>query len=64
MSTKNQHLQHAKAGKNDEFYTKLFYIERELKHYKNNFKNKAVYCDDPLKSNFYHFLNIILNIWV
>ena len=54
-------LHKAKAEKKDEFYTQLVDIANELKHYKNHFKNKVVYCncDDPLASNFfkYFFLN-------
>lgn len=52
-------LQKAKANKKDEFYTQLSDIERELKHYKNHFKNKTVYCncDDPRISNFFHYFS-------
>ncbi|WP_421673974.1 adenine-specific methyltransferase EcoRI family protein [Streptococcus dysgalactiae] len=51
-------LRKAKKNKNDEFYTRMIDIERELKHYRNQFKGKIVYCncDDPTKSNFYKFL--------
>ena len=47
----------AKISKKDEFYTQLKYIEKELKHYKQQFKNKIVYCncDDPYESNFFKF---------
>ena len=52
-------LTSAKKSKNDEFYTQLSDIERELKHYKNHFKNKVVLCncDDPRVSNFFHFFS-------
>ena len=57
----NASLHKAKIEKKDEFYTQLKDIANELKHYKNHFKNKVVYCncDDPLASNFfkYFFLN-------
>lgn len=45
----NKNLQEAKNEKNDEFYTILSDIERELRHYKRHFKNKVVLCncDDP-----------------
>lgn len=48
-------LNRAKATKNDEFYTQLRDIEKELKHYRTHFKDKIVYCncDDPEWSNFY-----------
>ncbi len=50
-------LVRAKINKNDEFYTLLPDIERELKHYGTHFKDKVVFCntDDPLKSNFYTY---------
>jgi hypothetical protein len=55
----NKNLQSAKAAKKDEFYTQLSDIEKELKHYKNHFKNKIVYCncDDPRVSNFFHYFS-------
>ena len=55
----NSNLQKAKKGKNDEFYTQLEDIERELKHYKEHFKDKVVYCncDDPRVSNFFHYFS-------
>ena len=50
-------LDDAKKLKKDEFYTHLSDIEKELKHYKSQFKNKVVYCncDDPYESNFFKF---------
>lgn len=53
----NHLLRKAKKNKNDEFYTQMIDIERELKYYKNQFNGKIVYCncDDPTKSNFYKF---------
>lgn len=55
----NKNLHSAKKGKNDEFYTQLEDIERELKHYKEHFENKIVYCncDDPRVSNFFHYFS-------
>jgi hypothetical protein len=49
----------AKLSKKDEFYTQLSDIEREIKHYRNHFKNKVVYCncDDPRVSNFFHYFS-------
>ncbi|MFD2550742.1 adenine-specific methyltransferase EcoRI family protein [Bizionia sediminis] len=57
--SQNKNLHKAKKGKNDEFYTQLSDIERELKHYKNHFKDKVVYCncDDPRVSNFFHYFS-------
>ncbi len=55
----NKNLHSAKKGKNDEFYTQLEDIERELKHYKEHFRGKVVYCncDDPRVSNFFHYFS-------
>ncbi len=55
----NKNLHSAKKGKNDEFYTQLEDIGRELKHYKEHFKDKVVYCncDDPRVSNFFHYFS-------
>lgn len=57
----NSGLKEANKNKKDEFYTQLTDIEKELKHYKDKFKNKVVYCncDDPKISNFfkYFYLN-------
>jgi hypothetical protein len=56
---KNKSLRKAKNTKEDEFYTQLSDIEKELKHYKNHFRDKFVYCncDDPRVSNFFHFFS-------
>jgi len=55
----NKYLHKAKIEKNDEFYTILSDIERELWHYKKYFKNKVVFCncDDPRISNFFHYFS-------
>jgi len=55
----NKFLTQAKRSKNDEFYTVLSDIEKELRHYKKHFKNKVVYCncDDPRVSNFFHYFS-------
>lgn len=57
--TANKNLRSAKTDKKDEFYTQLSDIEKELKHYKNHFKEKTVLCncDDPRVSNFFHFFS-------
>src|SRR5947208_628031 len=55
----NRDLNAAKVGKNDEFYTQLSDIEKELKRYKNHFKGKVILCncDDPRASNFFHYFS-------
>lgn len=53
----NTTLQSAKKQKNDEFYTQLGDIEDELRHYREQFRGKVVYCncDDPFESNFFKY---------
>ena len=54
-------MQKAKKQKNDEFYTMMPDIEDEVRHYKDQLRNKIVICncDDPFESNFvkYFILN-------
>ena len=54
---KNDSLHKAKRAKADEFYTQLSDIENECYHYWEHFKGKTILCncDDPLKSNFFHY---------
>ena len=60
---KNIDLQNAKANKNDEFYTQLPDVENELRHYKEHFKGKTVFCncDDPYESNFFKYFALNFN---
>lgn len=55
----NRSLQTARATKQDEFYTQRVDIEKELKHYREHFKDKVVFCncDDPRVSNFFHYFS-------
>lgn len=55
----NKNLNNANKAKKDEFYTQLSDIEKELRHYKEHFKDKVVFCncDDPRVSNFFHFFS-------
>ena len=55
--TLNSTLHIAKSSKKDEFYTQLSDIESELKHYKEHFKDKVIFCncDDPRNSNFFKY---------
>lgn len=57
MAAQNRNLTAARKAKNDEFYTQLADIERELAHYKRHFADKTVLCncDDPRISNFLQF---------
>ena len=57
MANANSGLQTAKRNKKDEFYTQITDIERELRHYRKQFKGKVVYCncDDPYVSAFFEY---------
>lgn len=65
MAQKNGNLHAAKKAKNDEWYTQLTDIEKELKHYKDQFKDKVVYCncDNPQKSEFVRFFRLKFVDW-
>lgn len=56
----NNNLTNAKKAKNDEFYTQLTDIEKEMRHYKSFFKDKVVYCncDDARESNFFKYFSL------
>ncbi len=62
-SSTNSNLHRAKNAKKDEFYTQLGDIENELKHYKEHFRDKVVYCncDDPYESNFFKYFVLNFN---
>lgn len=57
MANENKGLNSAKKQKKDEFYTQLVDIEREIRHYRNHFRGKVVYCncDDPYISAFFEY---------
>lgn len=61
--SKNGNLHKAKKQKNDEFYTQLSDIENELRHYKQHFKGKVIFCncDDPYESNFFKYFAMNFN---
>lgn len=56
----NKSLRKANLSKNDEFYTQLTDIEKELGHYKEHFKDKVIFlnCDDPEESNFWKYFSL------
>lgn len=57
---KNNNLHKAKDAKNDEFYTQLTDVSKELMHYKQHFKGKVVLCncDDPTWSAFWKYFHL------
>ena len=62
--SKNANLSNAKKAKNDEFYTRLEDIEKELNSYDPKvFKDKVIFCncDDPTSSNFWNFFHMNFN---
>ena len=56
----NENLHKAKEAKNDEFYTQLNDVSEELRHYKEHFKNKIIFCncDDPTWSAFWRYFHL------
>lgn len=56
---KNENLKNAKAAKNDEFYTQLTDVEKELMNYKHHFKDKVVLCNcnDARGSAFWRYFD-------
>lgn len=60
MASKNANLHKAKDAKNDEFYTQLTDVAKELMHYKAHFKDKIVFCncDDPTWSAFWKYFHL------
>ena len=56
----NMNLHKAKSAKNDEFYTQLTDVAKELMHYKHHFKDKTVFCncDDPTWSAFWKYFHL------
>jgi len=56
----NTNLHKAKEAKNDEFYTQLTDVSKELMHYKQHFKDKIVFCncDDPTWSAFWKYFHL------
>ena len=60
----NTNLHKAKTAKNDEFYTQLTDVAKELMHYKKHFKDKIVLCncDDPKWSNFWKYFHLNFSV--
>ncbi len=56
-------MDNAKRNKADEFYTQLADIEKELRHYKESFKDKVIFCncDDAYESYFFKYFAMNFN---
>ena len=63
MGKTNTNLHAANKAKNDEFYTLLSDVEKELRNCKPYFKDKVVFCncDDPYESNFFKYFAMNFN---
>lgn len=59
----NKRFDEAKKNKADEFYTQLPDIEAEMRHYKEQFRDKVIFCncDDPYESNFFKYFAMNFN---
>ncbi len=60
---KNASFDRARKTKQDEFYTQLSDIEREMRYFKQHFNGKTVLCncDDPYESNFFKYFALNFN---
>lgn len=65
LKAKNSNLHKAKESKNDEFYTQLSDIEKEVIKYKEHLRGKTIYCncDDPAWSNFVRYFIMQFNFF-
>ena len=61
----NSPLNSAKRAKNDEFYTQFSDIAEELRHYREHFRGKTIFCncDDPYESNFFKYFALNFNFF-
>ena len=60
MIMANANLYKARNSKNDEFYTQLKDVSKELKYYREHFKDKTIFCncDDPKWSAFWKYFHL------
>ncbi len=59
----NDSFARAKFAREDEFYTQLTDIEKEMRHYRKHFNGKTILCncDDPFESNFFKYFVLNFN---
>ncbi len=57
---RNKDLIAASKARKDEFYTQLSDIEKELRFYRDHFRDAVIYCncDDPTISNFFQYFHL------
>ena len=56
---RNANLYKARNTKNDEFYTKIADVSKEVMHYRDHFKDKTVLCNcDPTWSAFWRYFHL------
>ena len=57
---KNADLNKANKAKKDEFYTQITDLEKEMRHYREHFRDKVIFCncDDPEYSNFWRYFQL------
>ena len=62
---KNNNLHEAKRAKNDEFYTQLPDIEREMKYYRPHFAGKTILCNcnDALHTGFATHFSLAFEVY-
>ena len=63
QQNRNFDLHQARENKKDEFYTSLSDIELEMRVYREQFRDKTVFCncDDPYESNFFKYFAMNFN---
>ncbi len=59
----NEALSNRNRDPRDEFYTQLVDVEKELRHYRDQFEGKVVFCncDDPYESSFFKYFAMNFN---
>ena len=59
----NSNLKDSFKNKQDEFYTDISLVENELKHYREHFRDKIIFCncDDPYESEFFKYFAVRFN---
>lgn len=59
----NETLRARNGAALDEWYTSLVDVEAEVRHYRDQFKDKVVFCncDDPYESNFFKYFAMNFN---